>query len=188
MTCLYLAIKLHSPTKMSSHGIASLVKGSFTAQDIEAAEIVLMTRLDWHLFPPTALAFVENLFPLVVPSPHDEASAAARELARFLVELSVGAYPCSHVRPSVVARAAVQYSLEVVGRGSCETDATLRGALPAPDTSEGLEEAETCGRLLRRLHWLAMPGEDANPHVPSSDEESERTPSHAKTLPASNGR
>ena len=157
MTCIYLAIKLHSPKKMDVHFIASLGKGLITAQHMEAAELSILKSLEWHLFPPTPVAFVENIFPLLALPPDDNA-ADAMEFARFLIELSVCAYPLAHVRPSSIALAAVLYSLEVCGQVT-DTEGTTAAVLRklvhgtvARDTVG--PEVEACGCMLRRLYQL----------------------------------
>ena len=165
MTCIHLAIKLHSPKKMSMQLIVSMGNGLVTTQHMEATELSIMKCLKWHLFPPTAMAFLRNLFPLLA-LPSDDA-AKALDFARYLVELSVCAYPLASVRPSSVALAAVRYSLEVCGcgtdvKGGRTTAAALQGMVHGPAAPDGAGlEAETCGRMLQRLHRLALPDNDA---------------------------
>ena len=42
MTCIYLAIKIHSPTKVDMESILSTGHGLITAQHIEAMELSIM--------------------------------------------------------------------------------------------------------------------------------------------------
>lgn len=141
MACIYLAIKLHSPKKVTIQSIAGTASnGSITVQHIEAMELSIMKCLNWHLFPPTAVSFIENLFPLIESgccavlsssssggssssgsnvsnstSQEDHIQRAisnSLELSRFLAELSVCAYPFVLAKPSSIAIAAILYSFE----------------------------------------------------------------------------
>ena len=159
MASIYLAIKIHSPKKVTVHSIASTGNGLITARHIEAMELSIMKCLDWHLFPPTAAAYIENLFPLLPNEDQTPKTAAdALEFARFLAELSVCAYPFVSAKPSSVALAAMLYSFEYYGhpKGARAALQTL-----ARDASLDLSEPEieACGRLLRRVYRLAMPND-----------------------------
>lgn len=170
MTCIYLATKIHSPTKVDMESILSTGHGLITAQHIEAMELSIMKCLDWHLFPPTAIAFIENIFPLLVPlSDNDDddtrkAAADALAFSRFLAELSVCAYPFVFFPPSSLALAAVFFSLEAHGQPLPEDGAHGAAALRelVRGTDEVASEVEACRRLLRRVYQLALPGDAAN--------------------------
>lgn len=168
MVCIYLAIKIHSPKKISIDSIVSTGNGLITAQHIEAMELSIMKCLNWHLFPPTANAFIENVFPILAPLSGDDdgrkAVADALEFSRFLAELSVCAYPFACARPSSVALAAVLYSLEVCEMPLREGEEDRVAALHqlVQGTEACAPEVEACGRLLRRVYQLAQPGDAAD--------------------------
>ena len=142
MASIYLSIKIHSSssssslrTKVTSRSIASTCNNNgddigdgvrITARHIESMEMSIMNCLDWRLHPPTSVAFVENLIPLVMIAPpllvkgggaEDDNHLAVNvdsvlEFSRFLVELSMCAYPFVTARPSSVALAAVLCGLK----------------------------------------------------------------------------
>lgn len=175
LASLYLAAKIHSPTKISVRSIlASTGNGLIRARHIEAMELSIMKSLDWRLMPPTTAAFIENFYPLLAArcgaaasSGSDGGSASggrglrakldeSLELCRFLSELSACAYPFVAAAPSSVALAAVLYALERVGligetRGHCAALALGLGL----DVEGG--EVRACGELIRKVHRLAVP-------------------------------
>lgn len=158
MSCIFLAIKIHSPKKVTAQAIASTGSASITAKHIEAMELSIMQCLNWHLFPPTSVAFIENFGPLVKRDCHQLTASTitdALEFARFLAELSVCAYPFVSAKPSSVAIAAILYSLEYFSILEDNSDAFHALVY---DTSLDMDapEVEACGRLLRRVHQLAV--------------------------------
>jgi lipoyl(octanoyl) transferase len=150
ITCIYLAIKLHSPKKVALQCIAAMGQGLIHPDHIVAMELSIMQSLDWHLHPPTPLAFIENLFPLI--SGNNEAF----EFSRFLSELSVFAYPFVCFKPSSIAVAASLFAIDHFDLGveAVESFQELMSGLNldpyAPDISK-------CCSLLRQLYKLAIP-------------------------------
>ncbi|KAL3811084.1 hypothetical protein ACHAXA_008061 [Cyclostephanos tholiformis] len=194
MASLYLAIKLHSPRKVSIRAIASTGNGAITIWHIEAMELSIMRRLDWHLFPPTSVAFIENFYPLIVSPPQrddynvdddvvvieDRGSRSWRgaiedslEFSRFLAELSVCSYPCVVMCPSSIAIASILLSFEYFGVPVETRDkflSSVEGLAMSIDADS--PEVEACVGLLRRMYALAMPSdsswEDERRHQQSS--------------------
>ena len=135
MTSIYLAIKIHSPKKVPMHVISRKCNGLITVRHIKAMELSIMKSLRWFLSPPTAVAFIENLFPLILNTDivcggggGGDSSASAKavqslEFAIFLTELSVCAYPFVPIRPSSIAIAAILYSMEIFGHAEGSTEA-----------------------------------------------------------------
>lgn len=151
--------------------IASTGNGLITVKHIEAMELSIIEALNWHLFPPTCVSFIENFYPILLSSlrseqypsssssssgKHDMRLGESLEFSRFLAELSVCAYPFVSVKPSSIAIAAILYSMEYCGLPN-----NLRVAfqLSAADASLDVNtpEVEACGKLLRRVYTLAMP-------------------------------
>ena len=103
--------------------IASMCKGEVTVSQIETMELQIMKDLQWFLFPPTPMNFIDNLYPLLNASLSSEittSSSTSRkrsrqeddmdrdlqdslDLSTFLVELSVCAYPFIMAKPSSIA-------------------------------------------------------------------------------------
>ncbi|KAL3798061.1 hypothetical protein HJC23_012352 [Cyclotella cryptica] len=150
ITCIYLAIKLHSPKKVAIQYIAAMGQGLIHPDHIVAMELSIMQSLDWHLYPPTPLAFIENSFPLI------SGNSDAFEFSRFLSELSVFAYSFVCFKPSSIAVAASLFAIDhfKLGADALESFQELISGLSldpcAPDISQ-------CCKLLRRLYKLAVP-------------------------------
>ena len=183
MSSIYLAIKIHSTKKVTIQSIASTGNGSIATKHIEAMELSIMKSLNWHLFPPTSVAFIENILPLILSTSSEEECkegctikghasplspqelnetgtnttqyTESLEFSRFLAELSVCAYPFVSVKPSSIALAAVLYSFEL-----CGLDSSVRESLYSLANDElGLDldssEVVSCGALLRRVYQHA---------------------------------
>ena len=107
VTALYLAIKLFVPGMSfapQNRRILILLLdtsgGCFTAKDIADMEYLMLRALDWHVHPPTPLAFCREFLQLlsekITPTVHHEMS----ELVEFMAELSVVDYWFVTKRPS----------------------------------------------------------------------------------------
>lgn len=174
MSSIYLAIKIHSPKKVTMRSIASTGNGLITVKHIEAMELSIIKTLNWHLLPPTCVSFIENFYPLLssasptttTSSNHyhhhpsnsfsDVRMVESLELSRFLAELSVCAYPFVSVKQSSIAIAAILYSMEYFGLPEQVRMAFLSSAADA-SLDVNTPEVEACGKLLRRVYTLAMP-------------------------------
>lgn len=188
MSSIYLAIKIHSPKKVTMRSIASTGNGLITVKHIEAMELSIIETLNWHLFPPTCVSFIENFYPLLVSSTNttssstsssddnnmyhpsssyhnDERLVDALEFSRFLAELSVCAYPFVSVKPSSIAIAAILYSMEYFG---LPEDLRCAFQMYAADASLDVNSTEVgaCGKLLRRVYTLAMPSSSSSSSSP----------------------
>jgi hypothetical protein len=152
ITCIYLAIKLHSPKKVGIQCIASMGRGIILPDHIAAMELSIMQTLDWHLHPPTPLSFIENSFPLISDN-HQ-----AYELSRFLSELSVCAYPFVCIKPSSVAIAATLIAIDhfQLGNETLESYHELLKEIHLDIFASS--DVSRCCKLLRHLYHLAVPG------------------------------
>lgn len=176
MASLYLAIKLHSTKKISIRAIASTGNGTVTVGHIEAMELSIMRRLDWHLFPPTSVSFIENFYPLIHEGDHDGGRRRGHchyfagsgrgliedslEFSRFLAELSVCSYPSVSAHPSSIAIAAILLSFEYFGVPHETRDAFRRSVAGlGMDVYADSPEVDACDGLLRRVYALAMPAD-----------------------------
>mmetsp|Transcript_14313 Transcript_14313/g.23270 ORF Transcript_14313/g.23270 Transcript_14313/m.23270 type:complete len:158 (+) Transcript_14313:60-533(+) len=156
MASIYLAIKIHSPQKVTIRSITSTGNDLITTRHIEAMELSIMKSLDWHLHPPTTVAFLENYFPLL--EKEDDEMTDCLEFSRFLSELSVCAYPFVSAKPSSIAVAAMLYSLEYFGQHSKVS--CCRKLMEELGVDVRSDEVEACGALLNKVHRLAMPNQD----------------------------
>ena len=165
ITCIYLAIKLHSPKRVGIHCIASMGRGNIFPDHIAAMELSILQSLEWHLHPATPLAFIDNSFPLLtVGNDHDDNNSSnskpeAYEFARFLSELSVCAYPFVCVKPSSVAIAASLIAIEHFQLGT-KTLETYQGIIKDLGLDMYASDVTKCCDLLRHLYELAVPSNE----------------------------
>lgn len=158
MTSIYLAIKIHSPKKVTMNAIANAGSGLITARHIEAMELSIMKCLDWHLLPPTSVAYIDNFFPILSACCSGDFGKVvdAFEFSRFLVELSVCEYPFLCAKPSSIAIAAILHSLDHFNLPSKAREAFQASVVEA-SLDEKAPEVEVCSKLLRHVYKLAMP-------------------------------
>ena len=165
MASVYLAIKIHGHKKVTISSIASTGNGLITVKHIEAMELSIMNSLEWRLFPPTCVSFVENFYPLIANDccankkdvQHlQQAVSDSFELSRFLAELSVCAYPFITAKPSSIAIAAILYSFEHFGVPQDVRDAFTQPLWTYDLSLEVIApEVEACKRVLRKVYDLA---------------------------------
>jgi Cyclin, N-terminal domain len=117
MTALYTAIKIHEPEAMDPGLIASLSRGAYNKEQVEAMECAMLSAIQWRVNPPTALAFCHqylNLIPTTLI--HQDAREAILDLAKYQTELAVSDYTLCVASPSSsVAFAALLNALESMG-------------------------------------------------------------------------
>jgi lipoyl(octanoyl) transferase len=135
VTTLSLAIKLHgmvdasegAPSNISISAFVKLSRGLFTIETLEAAERTILATLEWHVNPPTTLAFIVSLLRLLpktfsCPSENGSITSSIFEMAKYLAELSVCASPFSfQFKSSEIAYAAILCSI-----------GALRNTVPLP--------------------------------------------------------
>lgn len=116
MTCLYTSVKIHEPEAMDPQLVSNLSRGTYSPQQVEEMESVILTALQWRLNPPTALAFVRQFLELI-PSDllSDEIRQAAYDISKYQTELAVNEYAFVTVKSSVVAYCSLMNALESVG-------------------------------------------------------------------------
>lgn len=164
MTSIYLAIKIHSPKKVAINAIANAGSGLITARHIEAMEMSIMKCLDWHLLPPTPVAYVDNFFPILSASCSGDFAKVVDsfEFSRFLAELSVCEYPFLCAKPSSIAIAAILQSLDHFDFPS-EAREAFQASVAEASLDEKAPEVKVCAKLLRHVYKLAMPDDISLP-------------------------
>lgn len=172
MTCLYLAMKVHSHSgkQFGAAAMASYSRGFFTEAMIVDAEQRICGAFDWRLNPPVADMCVDVLEPLLEGDPMirrddddglgglpgDAAVAvvaipksARRELvrqSRYLCALSVVDPFLASAPPSAVAHAAVLVSMDLLRFPAAAL--TWFAGLPL---DRDVPEADMCVGRLRRI-------------------------------------
>lgn len=115
MTSLYTAVKIHEPEAMDPKLVSSLSRGTYSPQDVEKMEQILLEALQWRVNPPTTLSFVRKFLDLVPAEAVDEATRKATfEITEFQTELAVSEYKFINVKASVTAYCSLMNSLEML--------------------------------------------------------------------------
>ena len=113
MTALYTAIKIHEPEAMEPTLIASLSRGVYNEEQVEAMEFKMLNAIMWRVNPPTAIAFIHELLDLIPSSIiSGDARAAVIDLAKFQTEVAVSDYAFVTVNTSSIAFAALFNAFE----------------------------------------------------------------------------
>lgn len=120
MGCLYLTAKLHEPyVSISASVMSAFSHGMFSAEQVEEMELIILSALEWHSNPPTAMMFVRE-FLQVLPS---SVSATMREQAydycHTQIQRCMLSYQVFALREaSTIAFFAVQNALASLGMDS----------------------------------------------------------------------
>lgn len=115
MTSLYTAVKIHEPEAMDPKLVSSLSRGTYSPQDVEKMEQILLQALQWRVNPPTSLSFVRKFLELIPAEAMDEeTSKTAYDIVKFQTELAVSEYDFINVKASVTAYCSLMNALEVV--------------------------------------------------------------------------
>lgn len=158
MTCLYLAIKIHSPIKLSIRSMARLGRGLISVEHITEMEICVMQALGWYLHPPTPTAFLDNFFPIIskdLVGNNRFDSVDVYEFSRFLAELSVCAYPFVAAMPSSIAIAAILLSIDHF-QLSEETKGLFKRVADTVCLDVDSFEVVECKKLLLKVYMSAV--------------------------------
>ena len=112
MTSLYTAAKIHAPEALDPKLVSNLSRGTYTAEEIEAAERMLLSTLKWKVNPPTAHSFARQFFELVQPALSIQERETALRFSLKQIDSFMCKYFCSSlIRPSVVAYCAFMNAL-----------------------------------------------------------------------------
>ena len=120
MTCLQLATKLYEPAHRVLHipNLMELSRGFFTVEHICAMERNILQALNWHVHPPTTMAFIRHL--LVIIESHIPSKLTlpvihtVLDSAQFLSELSICDYFFVPRKPSDIAAACILNAMETL--------------------------------------------------------------------------
>jgi Cyclin, N-terminal domain len=112
MTALYIAAKIHAPEALDPKLVSNLSRGTYTAEEIEAQERILLSTLEWKVNPPTPHSFVRQFFELVQPAlPIHESETALRFSLKQIDSYMCNNFCASAIRPCVVAYCSFMNSL-----------------------------------------------------------------------------
>lgn len=113
MASLYTAVKIHEPEAMDPKLVSQLSRGTYSPEDVEEMERVILQALQWRVNPPTALSFVREFYNLIPAEAMSEtARSISYDITKFQTELAVSESDFVWVKPSVTAYCSLMISLE----------------------------------------------------------------------------
>ena len=193
MTSLYLAVKIHSPRKISVasmvsytplqhraihtmvlifivlHDQVTLSRGHFRMDQVLKMEACIIKTLSWHLNPPTATLCLNTLEPLIDGlSDHADLTFNLKEHARYLVELSVCDDFFIRMRPSSIA-----YGALIMATHTLNAPRSVQHKIVSYCLDKDPATTRLCTDRLRKVYGLAM--------SQFNDDESRRTDGQSPT-------
>lgn len=137
MSALYTAVKIHERTALHPKLVASLSQGQFQEQDVIQQERKLLQKLKWRLHPPTTLAFVRELLPLVPKdvrkAVYELAQVQLQHAMRFALFRAVPTYTLAYAaivnaleRLQVSALEVLGYKMAVALELDCNDDIVVK--------------------------------------------------------------
>jgi hypothetical protein len=113
MTCLYLVIKITAPypQKLGVEALVDMSKGFYSSEDVTLTEQDILTTLQWHVHPPTAMGFCRLFWSFLPQDP----SADMQMNCATLTEITVADPLFVSHKPSVIGLAVVLHAARLAG-------------------------------------------------------------------------
>lgn len=100
-----------------------LAQGEYSRREVMRIEIEILEELDFDLGKPIPLAFLRRF------SKAAHCDVKMHSIAKFLMELSLTEYECSHWRPSMLAAAALFATIYMVNNGNRQDSNQFIGSI-----------------------------------------------------------
>jgi len=108
---MYIAMKIFNPRKITLMSLSGLSRGEFSTRNIEEMEMLILEKLNWNVYPPTAASYV-HIFISLMPPIRPSVKNTILQRACFFSELALFEYAFITERPSTIALAAVLNSID----------------------------------------------------------------------------
>jgi Cyclin, N-terminal domain/Cyclin, C-terminal domain len=118
ITCLYLAMKVFDTTFVKLSSLVRLGRGLFTESDVLEMEMLILTKLEWRVHPPTPMCFLRHYTRLIPSTISSSTSFMITEVSRFVAEISVCLYKFIKYPPSMIAYAALCIAMDGIDDSS----------------------------------------------------------------------
>lgn len=162
MACLSLAIKLFEYKRILISGSTStmetillLGRGNYSMEDLKTQENDVLNSLKWMVHPPTPQLFLHYLFMEFGSQEHSVSNGEVRDLATYLIEMSVLDYAFISWKPSEIALAAILNAMDTMMKPSLSSspiDSSFLGQLRTLRTQEII----ACQQRLASLYGKAV--------------------------------
>ncbi len=117
VTALYVSIKINDRVAVSSDLFAEMCGGSYSTEEIEDMERILLTGLSWRCHAPTAHQVGLSILSLILPfvDMAEDTWGFFMDEMKYLIELTVLNYDFVTHRTSTIALAAIYNSVGGIG-------------------------------------------------------------------------
>ena len=100
-----------------------ITDGASTAEDVKACELKILSALNFNVTRPHSLHFLRR------NSKAGDANQEQHNLAKFLMECTIGEYELAHQPPSLIAAASLLLALKLTNSTTVIADHTMRSFL-----------------------------------------------------------
>lgn len=103
-----------------------ITDGASTAEDVKACELKILSALNFNVVRPHSLHFLRR------NSKAGDANQEQHNLAKFLMECTIGEYELAHQPPSLIAAASLLLALKLTNSPAVIADHTMRSFVIFP--------------------------------------------------------
>lgn len=150
VAALFIAIKYEEMYCPDISDFIYIADNAYTKKDLLKMEIVVLKCLGFSLGRPLPLHFLRRA------SKAGMVDASVHNLAKYLLELTIIEYDMAHIRPSLLAAAALWVSLQLLGSGVWTKDLTYYSRYTEKDMEP------VASRMCRNLLSAAAPSNRLN--------------------------
>mmetsp|Transcript_32380 Transcript_32380/g.35889 ORF Transcript_32380/g.35889 Transcript_32380/m.35889 type:complete len:293 (+) Transcript_32380:54-932(+) len=118
MASLYTSIKIHEDSALDPMTVSKLSKGQFSSHEIEEMESRILTKLDWRVNTPTAMAFSDMYLQLLLQSKKLASNMIIKRLVQCQVEQAMEDCQFLGIEASEIAFTAT-YNAVMITFGHC---------------------------------------------------------------------
>ena len=159
MSALYIAIKTNEKVSFGSGYFATMSRGAYSAEQIEAMELAILHGLSWRINAPTSIQMVHHILSLILPHLTGIQESTWEFMfteVHYQTEHAVRDYYCCLRRPSTIGLAAIFNTVDQVEKQ--DRQAILQ-ALLSVWKEEGFDSPEDL--LAARNRMLSLTSRDS---------------------------
>ena len=159
MSALYIAIKTNEKVSFGSGYFATMSRGAYSAEQIEAMELAILHGLSWRINAPTSIQMVHHILSLILPHLTGIQESTWEFMfteVHYQTEHAVRDYYCCLRRPSTIGLAAIFNTVDQVEKQ--DRQAILQ-ALLSVWKEEGFDSPEDL--LAARNRLLSLTSRDS---------------------------
>jgi len=139
MASLYTSIKIHEDSALDPMTVSKLSKGQFSSHEIEEMESRILTKLDWRVNTPTAMAFSDMYLQLLLQSKKLASNMIIKRLVQCQVEQAMEDCQFLGIEASEIAFTATCNAITIMF-GNCPNIEETQQAISLNSLPSQLEE------------------------------------------------